>query len=373
MNGVARTVLLSAGGTGGHLFPAEALARALVARGWIVHLATDHRVESYGQDFPAAETHVIRSATPSVRSPVAMAKALWSLYGGYRQAKAMLRRVRPAAVVGFGGYPTVPPLLAAAHLHIPTLVHDANAVLGRANRLLAPRVTVLATSFTEVGHTAGLRTRILETGNPVRPAVIAASRIPYEPPQPGGSLRLLVFGGSQGARFFSDVMPQALAKLDATERGRLSIVQQCRPEDIERVRAAYAALGIAADLAPFFRDLPARIAASHLVLSRSGASTVSELSVIGRPGMLVPLPHAIDQDQSVNAAMLAKVGGGWIVPQASLTADRLAGEISGFLTDPTRLIAAAAAARTVGRPDAVERLADLVDTVAATSQKGMRS
>ncbi len=365
------TILLSAGGTGGHLFPAEALAHALAARGWTIHLATDHRAETYGQNFPAAETHIIRSATPSVKSPVAIASALWSLYGGYRQAKGILRRVRPAAVVGFGGYPTVPPLLAAAHLKIPTVVHDANAVLGRANRLLAPRVSVLATSFAEVGFAEGLKTRIVQTGNPVRPAVIEASRIAYDAPAAGQPLRLVVFGGSQGARFFSDVMPEALALLAPEERQRLVIVQQCRPEDMERVRAAYVPLGVAAELAPFFRDMPQRIAASHLVLCRSGASTVSELSVIGRPGIMVPLPHAIDQDQSVNAAVLAKAGGGWVVKQADLTAERLAGDLSEFLRDPSRLTAAAAAARSVGRPDAVERLADLVVSVAST--KGTRS
>ncbi|MBZ9937706.1 undecaprenyldiphospho-muramoylpentapeptide beta-N-acetylglucosaminyltransferase [Mesorhizobium sp. BR1-1-16] len=370
---MSRTILLSAGGTGGHLFPAEALAHVLIARGWTIHLATDHRAETYGQNFPAAETHIIRSATPSVKSPVAIARAIWSLYGGYRQAKGLLRRVRPAAAIGFGGYPTVPPLLAAAHLKIPTIVHDANAVLGRANRLLAPRVSVLATSFAEVGYAAGLKTRIVQTGNPVREAVLEASRIPFDPLKGDAPLRLVVFGGSQGARFFSDVMPEALAKLDPAARARLAIVQQCRPEDIDRVRAAYAALGVAAELAPFFRDLPARIAASHLVLCRSGASTVSELSVIGRPGIMVPLPHAIDQDQSVNAAVLAKAGGGWVVPQAQLTAERLAQDIAGFLAAPDHLAAAAAAARSVGRPDAAVRLADLVEEVAAARTKGMSS
>lgn len=361
---MAGTVLLSAGGTGGHLFPAEALAHALVARGWTIHLATDHRVEAYGQSFPAAETHIIRSATPSVKSPLVMLSAAWSLFGGYRQAKGVIRRIHPDVAVGFGGYPTVPPMLAAAHLGVPTIVHDANAVLGRANRLLAPRVTALATSFASVGHAEGLKTRVVQTGNPVRQAVIEASRVPYEPPGAGAPLKLVVFGGSQGARYFSDVMPPALEALGADKRARLSIVQQCRPEDLERVRSAYERLGVTAELAPFFRDLPARIAASQLVLCRSGASTVSELSVIGRPGIMVPLPHAIDQDQSVNASVLAKAGGGWIVPQAELTAERLAGDIAAFLDAPERLVEAARAARSVGRPDAVERLADLVEEIA---------
>jgi UDP-N-acetylglucosamine--N-acetylmuramyl-(pentapeptide) pyrophosphoryl-undecaprenol N-acetylglucosamine transferase len=365
-----KTILLCAGGTGGHLFPAEALAYALRRRGWSVHLATDHRAEIYGQDFPADETHIIRSATPSVRSPVTMVSAAWSLWHGYRQSKAMLRRVRPGAVVGFGGYPTVPPVLAAAHLGIPTVVHDANAVLGRANRMLASRASAVATSFPEVGHAAGVRGKVVQTGNPVRRQVIDASQVAYPALAPGDRLNLVIFGGSQGARFFSDLLPEALGRLDAGERARLSIVQQCRPEDMERVRAAYAGHGIEAELAPFFRDMPARIANSHLVISRSGASTVCELAVIGRPAIMVPLPGAIDQDQSANALVLAKAGGGWVVPQAELTADRLARELTGFLAEPGRLARAAASAKSVGRPDADERLADLVERVAGGERVG---
>ncbi|WP_018183522.1 undecaprenyldiphospho-muramoylpentapeptide beta-N-acetylglucosaminyltransferase [Kaistia granuli] len=363
-----KTVLLCAGGTGGHLFPAEALAYALKSRGWSVHLATDHRAETYGQNFPADETHIIRSATPSVRSPRAFLSAGWSLWHGYRQSKAMLKRVRPSAVVGFGGYPTVPPLLAAVHLRIPTIAHDANAVLGRANRLLASRVSAVATSFPEVGHASAAGSKIVQTGNPVRQAVIDASRVAY--PAETGALKLVIFGGSQGARFFSDLLPEALGQLDADRRARLSIVQQCRPEDLERVRSAYGVLGIEAELAPFFKDMPARIADSHLVISRSGASTVCELAVIGRPAIMVPLPGAIDQDQSANALVLAKAGGGWVVPQAELTADRLARELTAFLAEPGRLAQAAASAKSVGRPDAVERLADLVERVAGGERVG---
>jgi len=366
------TVLVCAGGTGGHLFPAEALAHALIARGWRVELATDHRVEAYGQDFPAAATHIIRSATPSVKSPLVMAKAGWSLWEGYWQARALMARIGPKVVVGFGGYPTVPPMLAAAHLGIPTIVHDANAVLGRANRLLAKRARVLATSFPDVANGGG-RAIVVQTGNPVRSAVVAASAVPFVPLVDGAPLHLVVFGGSQGARFFSDLLPEALGKLEPAVRARLSIVQQCRPEDMARVTQAYAALKVSAELAPFFRDLPARIAASQLVVSRSGASTVCELAVIGRPAIMVPLPHAIDQDQSANARVLASAGGGWIVPQAELTADRLARELTAFLAEPARLEQAALAARSVGRPDADARLADLVERVAAGLSPGESS
>jgi UDP-N-acetylglucosamine--N-acetylmuramyl-(pentapeptide) pyrophosphoryl-undecaprenol N-acetylglucosamine transferase len=274
--------------------------------------------------------------------------------------------LRPKVVVGFGGYPTVPPMLAAAHLGVPTIVHDANAVLGRANRMLAKRARVLATSFPHVAHEGGMA-KIVQTGNPVRHAVVEASRVPFEPIVSDGPLRLVVFGGSQGARFFSDLLPEALKRLDPPLRPRLRLVQQCRPEDMARVTQAYAELQISAELAPFFRDLPARIAHSHLVISRSGASTVCELAVIGRPAIMVPLPHAIDQDQSANARILASAGGGWIVPQAELTAERLAVELTSFLADPSRLEMAASSAKSVGRPDADERLADLVERVAAGS------
>ncbi|MBN8998659.1 MAG: undecaprenyldiphospho-muramoylpentapeptide beta-N-acetylglucosaminyltransferase, partial [Rhizobiales bacterium] len=358
-----------AGGTGGHLFPAEALAHALVARGYRIELATDERVEAYGQNFPAQKTHIVRSSTPSVKSPLVMAKAGWSLWQGYWQARALLGRVKPKAVVGFGGYPTVPPMLAAAHLGIPTVVHDANAVLGRANRFLAMRARVLATSFPNVASPGG-KAVVVQTGNPVRAAVVAASRIAFAPPADGEPLRVVVFGGSQGARFFSDLLPEALAQLDPALRARLALVQQCRPEDMARVTKAYADLKVSAELAPFFRDLPARIAASHLVVSRSGASTVCELAVIGRPAIMVPLPHAIDQDQSANARVLASAGGGWVVPQAELSAERLASELASFIAEPDRLERAAAAAKSVGRPDADQRLADVVERVAAGLSPG---
>ncbi|MBB5753021.1 undecaprenyldiphospho-muramoylpentapeptide beta-N-acetylglucosaminyltransferase [Prosthecomicrobium pneumaticum] len=357
-------VVVSAGGTGGHLFPAEALAWVLVARGWEIHLATDHRAEMLGATFPAKETHIIRSATPSGRDPVAIAKALLALYGGYREAKALLAGLEPAVAVGFGGYPTVPPMLAAARSGVPTVIHDANAVLGRANRLLARGATAIATSFETVGHGEAYRAKTVMTGNPVRLAVRDAAEAPYPSTAPGEPLRLVVFGGSQGARFFSELLPAALGLLSAGERARLKLVQQCRPEDLEGVRKAYREQGVSAELGPFFRDLPRRIAGAHLVLSRSGAGTVAELAVIGRPAIMVPLPHAIDQDQRRNAEVLAAAGGGWLIDQAALTPERLASELRGHLADPAPLVRAAAAAKSIGRADAVDRLADLVEAVA---------
>jgi UDP-N-acetylglucosamine--N-acetylmuramyl-(pentapeptide) pyrophosphoryl-undecaprenol N-acetylglucosamine transferase len=357
-------ILVAAGGTGGHLFPAEALAVALGARGWRVHLATDHRVEAYGQDFPAERVHIVPSATIT-RSPVAALRALVQLARGMMIARRLIREIAPHAAVGFGGYPTVPPMLAAARAHVPTVIHEANAVLGRANRFLGSRVTAIATSVAHIDGAGPLAARMVETGNPVRPAVREAATIAYPERQPADDFRLLVFGGSQGARFMADLVPPALALLPEDLRRRVKVAQQCRPEDIARVAEAYRALGLQPDLEPFFRDLPRRIADGHLVVCRSGASTVGELTVIGRPAIMVPLPHALDQDQRANAEVLVAVGGGWMIEQKDMTPDRLASDLAGMIENPDRLKKAAAAARSLGRPDAVERLADLVERVAA--------
>lgn len=358
-------ILIAAGGTGGHLFPAEALAHALTARGHVVELATDERADRYGHDFPARKVHLIAAATVNGRSPVALAGTALTLGRGTLQALPIVRRLKPAAAIGFGGYPTVPPLVAAKLSGVPILLHEQNAVMGLGNRLLARFATAIATGFPNPGGLGAHAGLAVHTGNPVRPPVVAAASIPYDPPQPGGTLRLLVFGGSQGARVFADLVPPAIAALDPALRARLSIVQQTRDEDLPRTRAAYAEIGVDAELAPFFTDLPARMAHAHLVVARSGASTVAELAAIGRPSILVPLPHARDQDQAANAAVIATAGGAWAFPQAELSPERLAAELTALLADPARLSAAASAARTVGRPDAVERLADLVEAVAA--------
>jgi UDP-N-acetylglucosamine--N-acetylmuramyl-(pentapeptide) pyrophosphoryl-undecaprenol N-acetylglucosamine transferase len=362
--GLARLALLAAGGTGGHLFPAEALALALAARGWRVHLATDHRIEAYGREFPAEKVHFIQSATIT-RDPIAAVRAFARLGAGFVQARSIIAKIEPSAAVGFGGYPTVPPMLAASTMRRPTVLHEANAVFGRANRFLAPRVTRIATSFAEVGGAGEMRDRMVQTGNPVRPAVREASAIPYPERAPMDPFRLMVFGGSQGAQFLSDIVPAAIASLTKEMQSRLRIVQQCRPEDIGRVAQAYDLLGVKAELRPFFADMPARMAAAHLVVSRSGASTCAELAVIGRPAIMIPLPHAIDQDQKANAEVLARAGGGWMIEQRDLSAERLASEIVRSMENPAALAKAAAAAKTVGRPDAVDRLADLVENVAA--------
>ena len=354
-----KLILLAAGGTGGHLFPAEALAIALQKRGAAVELATDARAAHF--EFPACAVHLIPSATLRGRNPLALARTAALLALGTAKAWSLLGRIRPAVVVGFGGYPTVPPLTAAALRGIPTVLHEQNAVMGRANRLLAGRVTCIATGFRSLQNLdARLATKTVFTGNPVRPQVVEAARTLYAAPAPHAPLRLVVFGGSQGARVMAEVVPAAIALMQPALRSRLALVQQARAEDLDAVRATYAGLGVAAEVAAFFADLPARIAAGHLVVSRSGASTVAELSAIGRPALLVPLPHALDQDQFANAGVLAEAGGALCIVQRDFTPERLAAEIAGLAGDPGRLDRMAAAAKSAGSIDAAEWLADVV-------------
>jgi len=360
------TILLAAGGTGGHLFPAYALAEELGRRGWRVELATDKRGDRYGMGFPAAAVHQLSAATVSSRSPVALARTGWALASGVREAMSLLVRMRPQAVVGFGGYPCFAPLVAARLKGVPAALHEQNAVLGRANRLLGPRVDAIATSFEDVKFLEGAtRSKARFTGNPVRTAVLAAAATPYPPLAPGEPFSLLVFGGSQGARFFSDTIPPALERLPQHLRARLRVVQQCRPEDLDRVASFYGHSDIQAECQPFFADLPQRIAAAHLVIARAGASSIAELTAIGRPSLLVPLPHALDNDQLLNASSLARAGGAWVLEEKTLDHARLAAELTDLMETPERLVAAAEAARRAGRPDAVERLADLVEGLAA--------
>jgi UDP-N-acetylglucosamine--N-acetylmuramyl-(pentapeptide) pyrophosphoryl-undecaprenol N-acetylglucosamine transferase len=358
-------VVVAAGGTGGHLFPAEALAVALGKRGVTVDLATDERAVHYGHDFPARETHIIPSATLRTRNLASLVPASWRLVRGAFVAHRLFGRLAPAAVIGFGGYPTIPPLLAAAFRRIPTVIHEQNGVMGRANKLLAPLVRAIATSLPGVlDRDPKLAAKATHTGNPVRPAVIEAAKMPYVAPGRPGPLNLLVFGGSQGARIMADIVPPAVELLPVGVRANLVVTQQARAEDAERVRAIYQRLGVKAEIAPFFADLPARIAQSHLVVSRSGASTVAELAAIGRPAILVPLPHALDQDQLANARVLEQAGGAIRIDQAVFTPEKLADAIAGIAVEPDRLAAMAQRARAAGALDAADRLAELVVRVA---------
>jgi UDP-N-acetylglucosamine--N-acetylmuramyl-(pentapeptide) pyrophosphoryl-undecaprenol N-acetylglucosamine transferase len=358
----AASVMLAAGGTAGHLFPAFALAQELARRNILVDLITDMRGDKYGADFPARQIYRVPAATLKGSSPLAAAKTGYTLTRGTAAAFKLLGDVRPAAVIGFGGYPTFPPLLAAKLRRIPSALHEANAVLGRANKMLAKRVTAIATSFDDVaGIDPGLASKVRFTGNPVRDTVIDWSKRAYKPPGPNGPFNLLIFGGSQGARYFSEAVPPALIALPDPVRRMLFVTQQAREEDVAGVTATYAAAGIRAQVAPFFKTLPEEIAKAHVVIARAGAGTISELTVIGRPGILVPLPHALDNDQLLNARRIEAAEAGWCLEQKSLTTETLTAAIQQLLNDPPLLDRVAAAAKRIGKPDAVVRLADLVE------------
>jgi UDP-N-acetylglucosamine--N-acetylmuramyl-(pentapeptide) pyrophosphoryl-undecaprenol N-acetylglucosamine transferase len=353
-------IVLAAGGTGGHMFPAEALARELLTRACRVALVTDRRGQAWGDRLPGVELHRIRTGRfgAGVLSKVV---GLAELALGTIEAGRLLRSLGPAAAVGFGGYPSVPTMLAAAQLGVATLLHEQNAILGRANRLLAPRVRRIATSFPEVSAVRpGDRARLVETGNPVRAAITALRGTPYPALAGDAPFHVLVLGGSQGARVLSEVVPAACARLPDPLRGRLRLVQQARPEDIEAVRRAHAGSGVTAELATFFDDVPARLARAQLVISRSGASTVAELAMIGRPAILVPYLHAADDHQTANARALEQAGGAWVMPHAALTPDALAERLAQLTAAPDILAQAAAAAHALGRPHAARALADLV-------------
>ena len=357
-----QSVMLAAGGTGGHLFPAFALAEELVARGIEVDLVTDMRGDKFGTNFPGRKVYQVPSATLTGRSPIAILRTLWSLGRGTLAAHRLLGRVKPGMVIGFGGYPTFPPLVAAWSRGIPSGIHEQNAVLGRANRMLAKIVNVVATSFETTKYLDdAARSKVCFTGNPVRNVVQESAQLDYQMPVDGGAFKLLVFGGSQGARFFADMVPLAVGRLSPETRTQLRVVQQARSEDAERVRSAYRDSNVAADVAEFFSDLPQRMADAHLIIARAGASTIAELTVIGRPSILVPLPHALDNDQLHNAKRLADSGGAWCMEQNAISADGLARMISDFYGDPAVLEQAARAAKLQGRAEAVKALADEVE------------
>ena len=283
---------------------------------------------------------------------------------GIAIAFAKLLKLKPAAVVGFGGYPSVPVMVAASLARLPTAIIEQNAVVGRANRLVMNQVKVMAAAFPIARFAPHDRSKIVLTGNPLRPEVEALWGASYNVPQAGGPLRLLVFGGSQGARAMSEIVPAALTRLPYEIKTRLSVVQQCRPEDIETVRQIYANAEIGADLQTFFSDLPRRMADSHLVIARSGAGTVAELMAIGRPAILVPLPGALDDNLTPNADILAQADAGWRVAQADLTPDSLAQMLMKIFAEPRDLARRAACAHALAVPQAAERLADVVERLA---------
>ena len=357
----AQLIILAAGGTGGHVFPAEALANALIARGYELGLMTDDRGHAYGGTLGSVTTYGIKAGGIAGRGIVSKIRAVLQLAVGTAQAWALLRRLHPVAVVGFGGYASFPTLLAASWLRLPTILHEQNAVLGRANRLLARWATRIATSYHTVQHIpAAALDRVVLTGMPVRPNIAAAAAQSYVPPGTDGPIRLLVLGGSQGARILSQVIPAALAALPADLQARLHISQQCRPEDLDAVRQTYAGTAVQADLASFFTNIPELLGQAHLVITRSGASTVAELTAMGRPAILVPYQFAIDDHQSANARALEQAGGAWCLPQNQFTAATLTARLLPLLQDNTALVEAARKSQAFGCLDAAEKLASLV-------------
>jgi UDP-N-acetylglucosamine--N-acetylmuramyl-(pentapeptide) pyrophosphoryl-undecaprenol N-acetylglucosamine transferase len=359
-----RPIVIAAGGTGGHLFPAEALAAELLARGERIALMTDARSAAFESPaFSNAERFVLRGSGIAGRGVKGAAQGALALAAGTLEARRILLRLDASAVVGFGGYPSVPPLIAARTLpratRPVTALHEQNAVLGRANRLLAPGADLLALSVadtTKVPSSAHAEV----VGNPVRPALAALAEEGYTAPTEEGAIRLLVLGGSLGARIFADVVPAAVALLPEALRQRLVVTQQTRAEDLPRVETAYREAGVPADLSPFFGNIATRLAMAHLVVARAGASTVAELACAGRPSVLVPLPHAIDDHQTANGRSLDSAGAAWLMRQPDFTPDALARHLAAMFSNPPVLARAAAAASRLARPDAARRLADLL-------------
>ncbi|MCL6252153.1 undecaprenyldiphospho-muramoylpentapeptide beta-N-acetylglucosaminyltransferase [Altererythrobacter sp. KTW20L] len=366
MNSVTRHYVLAAGGTGGHLTPAFALAAELVARGHHVALVTDTR----GVEIPGKPDFLPAHVLPAGRfgkNPLHWWSGLRAVLQGRSMARRLYDTFQPGAVIGFGGYPALPALLAATADGIPAIIHEQNAVLGRVNRLLAGRVDAIATAYPEVARLKDKyapRTHLV--GNPVRPEVLALRDQEFPPFTADSLLRVLVTGGSQGARVLSEVVPDGLAMLPPALRSRLQVTQQCRPEDLDAVRQRYASHDIPAELGTYFEDMQARLADAHLFIGRAGASTIAELTAVGRPAILVPLPIATDDHQSANVREMVKAGGARSIRQHKFTAAELAKQIQALAQHPETLANAAHAAWNCGRPDAAAKLADLVESFGAT-------
>lgn len=368
----APLVVLAAGGTGGHVFPAEALAVELKNRNCRLALVTDRRGGHYNGGLGDVETHRIQAGGVAGKGMFARMKSVPELAIGTLQARSLLRRLKPAVVVGFGGYASFPTMMAATIAGYPTVIHEQNAVLGRANRLLASRVNRITTSFEKSRLLPEESSKkIICVGMPVRPEIVSKRGAPYPALRDDGPINVLVIGGSQGARVFSDVIPSALVKLDPRWRERLMITQQCRPEDLDSVRATYKTLNIKAELSTFFSDVPDRLAGTHLLIGRAGASTVAEVTVVGRPAIMVPYPHAVDDHQTANAHAIDEMGGGWLMPEHAFTPDTLVERLNALFGYPTALESAAACSLATGRPDAAQTFADVVcDVMSANGDNG---
>ncbi|QSB43315.1 undecaprenyldiphospho-muramoylpentapeptide beta-N-acetylglucosaminyltransferase [Tsuneonella flava] len=362
MTGASRHFVLAAGGTGGHLIPAFALAAELDRRGHHVALVTDKR----GAELPGKPDFLPAHVLPAGRfgkNPLHWPGGIKAVLDGRRMAMQLFETFGPSAVVGFGGYPSLPALLGAVAADIPAVIHEQNAVLGRVNRLLAGKVQAIATAYPDVQRLKpSLADKVHLVGNPVRAEVLGLRDQPFPAFTEDGILRVLVTGGSQGARVLSEVVPDGLAMLQPALRQRLQVTQQCRPEDIDAVRARYRGHDIPAELGTYFEDMATRLADAHLFIGRAGASTIAELTAVGRPAILVPLPIATDDHQAANTQELVKAGGARMIRQAGFTPKQLAKQIQVMAQHPETLATAAHAAWNCGRPKAVQDLADLVES-----------
>ncbi|MDP9057138.1 MAG: undecaprenyldiphospho-muramoylpentapeptide beta-N-acetylglucosaminyltransferase [Pseudomonadota bacterium] len=363
MTAVTRHYVLAAGGTGGHLIPAFALASELELRGHRVALVTDARGAAIPGKPASLAVHVLPAGRLEGRNPIGWLRAFLAIRQGRQMARQLFGSFQPAAVIGFGGYPALPALLGAGDLGIASIIHEQNAVLGRVNRFLASRVNAIATAYARVDRLAArLSPKVHLVGNPVRSDVLALREQPFPAFTATSPLRLLVTGGSQGARVLSEVVPDGLALLPPALLARLQVTQQCRPEDLDAVRARYAAHGIPAELATYFEDMATRLADAHLFIGRAGASTIAELTAVGRPAILVPLAIATDDHQTANAREMVNAGGGRAIAQDQFTASELAKQILALAQDPQTLADAAHAAWNCGYPHAAADLADLVES-----------
>ncbi len=362
MKRIPRHIVLAAGGTGGHVIPAQALAQELKSRGHELSLITDSRGLRFTDGFGDIERYVIASGRVSEGGLAQRIMGLARIIAGTFSSWRILRRTRPDAVVGFGGHPSLPVMAAAALAGVTSCLHEQNAVLGRVNRLAARWADALALSFRNTrGARRVKRVRAVVTGNPVRAEIAKLHGRAYPKPKADGVIRILVLGGSQGARILSEVVPAALSVLPRSMRLRLNLVQQCREEDLERVTEKYHEIEVEAELTTYIEDVPKRLAKAHFVISRAGASTVSEIAASGRPSVLVPLPGATDDHQTFNARELERIGGAWLMRQSDFTAGELAKRVRGLITKPEALEVASRHARAVAKPGAAGALADLVE------------
>jgi UDP-N-acetylglucosamine--N-acetylmuramyl-(pentapeptide) pyrophosphoryl-undecaprenol N-acetylglucosamine transferase len=368
-NQKAPLVVLAAGGTGGHVYPAESLASEMLTRSFRLVLITDRRGDAYGGVLGDLDTYRILAGGVAGKSVVSKIKSVFEIVFGFWQARKILTHLNPCVVVGFGGYASVPTIAAASFGSYKTAIHEQNAIFGRANRLLAPRVDRVITCFDEIELVpANVLKKIIQSGMPVRAQIIAQRETPYPKLNATSLIHLLILGGSQGARILSDVVPQAIIDLPDQFKVRIKITQQCRPEDLDRVRKKYSDAKIEADLSTFFNDVPERMVKAHLVIGRSGASTVAEALVIGCPSIMVPYMYAIDDHQTKNAHAVDEAGAGWLIAENFFTPASLSARLENLLSIPHTLNKAAACAKVAGRPDAAKRLADIIEELIATGR-----